>query len=352
MFKIESTESFNADRLVNGNEYDYITRTSVNQGIMKTTGFINSENINPSGIWSLGLLQMTFFYREKSWYAGQFVRKIIPKISIPKNAVLYFTTVLNMCKSKLLSVLVRNVDETFKETSVKLPIKSNGKIDFDFMENFIAELKEERLAELRAYLKVCGLDNYELTNEEKEVIQEFDNLEFAKCDLISVFDVKNTSNILSDDIIKNSGTVPYLCASSINNAVNSYISYDNRFLERGNCIFIGGKTFIVSYQEKDFFSNDSHNLALYLKNYKRTKYNQLYLVTCLYKSLNSKYSWGNSISKKKIMSDKIYLPVKNGKIDYETMDRFISAVQKLVIKDVVLYADREIEATEKIINNN
>ncbi len=32
------------------------------------------------------------------------------------------------------------------------------------------------------------------------------------------------------------------------------------------------------------------------------------------------------------------------------METLISAVQKLVIKDVVEYADRKIEATKKIIN--
>ena len=94
-FKIENTLSFNTDKLVPGNDYDYITRTSLNQGILRSTGFVNKENINPAGTWSLGLLQMDFFYRSKPWYAGQFVRKIIPKIEINGAAILFFTTLLN-----------------------------------------------------------------------------------------------------------------------------------------------------------------------------------------------------------------------------------------------------------------
>lgn len=100
LFDIKNTLSFNTDMLTDGNEYDYITRTSLNQGILQTTGFVNDENINNAGTWSLGLLQMDFFYRNKPWYAGQFVRKIIPKIEIPQNATLYFTTVLNMLKMR------------------------------------------------------------------------------------------------------------------------------------------------------------------------------------------------------------------------------------------------------------
>ena len=46
LFEIENTLSFNADKLVPGNDYDYVTRTSLNQGILTTTGFVNKENIN------------------------------------------------------------------------------------------------------------------------------------------------------------------------------------------------------------------------------------------------------------------------------------------------------------------
>lgn len=35
--------------LTDGNEYDYITRTSLNQGVLQTTGFVNDENINNAG---------------------------------------------------------------------------------------------------------------------------------------------------------------------------------------------------------------------------------------------------------------------------------------------------------------
>ena len=41
-----------------------------------------------------------------------------------------------------------------------------------------------------------------------------------------------------------------------------------------------------------------------------------------------------------------------GGIDFNLMQNLISAIQKLVIKDVVLYADQKITATEQIINKN
>ncbi len=234
---------------------------------------------------------------------------------------------------------------------ISLPTTLNNEIDFDFMESFIRELEEERIRELSAYLAVTGLSDYTLTLSEQDALKGFEALEWREFNVTDVFNVKNTHNILSSEIAENSGGVPYLCASTENNGVNSYISYNADFLEDGNCIFIGGKTFVVSYQKDDFFSNDSHNLALYLKDFEADKSNQLYLATCIRKSLAHKYSWGNSISNAKIKGDKVMLPVRDGAPDYGAMQDFISAVQKLVIKDVVKYADKKICATKKVLKN-
>lgn len=230
-----------------------------------------------------------------------------------------------------------------KNTFIKMPVK-NGKIDFEFMEKFIAELE--------AYFTATGLKDYTLTDAEQQALDEYEQLKFDDFNVVDIFDVNNTRNILSRDVVANSGSTPYLCASAENNAVSSYISYDEQYLEKGNCVFIGGKTFVVSYQANDFYSNDSHNLVLYLKNEERNRLKQLYLATCIDKSLNHKYSWGDSISKAKIKTDKVSLPTKNKKPDFSNMEILISAIQKLVIKDVVLYADKKIEATKEVTSRN
>lgn len=153
LFNIENTLSFNKDELMPWDEYDYVTRTSQNQWILQETWFVNEENINSAWNWSLWLLQMDFFYRYKPWYAGQFVRKITPKIQISEKSKLFFTVLLNQQKPILLSVLVRDVDKTFKNLEVSLPIKE-WEIDFNFMEKFIEEIEKEKLDKLKTYFKV------------------------------------------------------------------------------------------------------------------------------------------------------------------------------------------------------
>ncbi|WP_459099729.1 restriction endonuclease subunit S [Helicobacter pylori] len=155
LFEIEKTLSFNKDALTQGQDYDYITRTSQNQGVLQTTGFVNTENLNPPFTWSLGLLQMDFFYRKKSWYAGQFMRKITPKTEIENKInsriAHYFTTLLNALKRPLLSVLVRDIDKTFREQKIQLPLRPTANtqtlkdIDFHFMHTLINALMKQTI---------------------------------------------------------------------------------------------------------------------------------------------------------------------------------------------------------------
>ena len=154
-----------------------------------------------------------------------------------------------------------------------------------------------------------------------------------------MFNVTNTHCILSTEIVPGSGTTPYLCASAENNAVSSYIGYREDLKEAGNCIFIGGKTFVVSYQENDFFSNDSHNLALYLNDkVNATKPHLLFMSACIVRSLGHKYTWGNSISKQKIKRDFVSLPVTtSGEIDFAFMDSFIRELEEERMRELAAY---------------
>lgn len=120
-----------------GISYDYITRTSENQGICDITGFISESGKQPSGSFSLGLMQMTFFYRKRDWYAGQFVKKVECIDEVSEDAKLYLQTVLNGLTPKLLSYLVRDVERVFLDSELLLPINQNGDIDYKWMELYI-----------------------------------------------------------------------------------------------------------------------------------------------------------------------------------------------------------------------
>lgn len=57
--------------------------------------------------------------------------------------------------------------ERVKNMTIKLPVKVSEEIDWDYM--------QERISELEQYLIATGLNDYELTDEDKEILQMFKN---------------------------------------------------------------------------------------------------------------------------------------------------------------------------------
>ena len=340
LFEIQNTLSFNANKLVEGNEYDYVTRTSFNQGILQTTGFVNKDNINPSGTWSLGLLQMDFFYRRKPWYAGQFVRKIVPKFDLPENAILFFTTLLNMQKKVLLSVLVRNVDKKFRNIIVSLPITPENKIDFDFMEAFIRELT--------AYLKVSGFDNYKLSKCESEALAHFNELKWKQFNLENLYGKSTRGKRLkSADRIK--GDLPFVTAGEADTGISAYIGNKVEiFSKNTTTIDMFGS---AKYRNYDYGADD-HVAVVHTE--KLPKHATVFVTAAVHKaSYTGKFDYSNNFYASDADELNIMLPVTpDDSPDYAFMETFISAVQKLVIKDVVLYADKKIAATKQAVHKN
>jgi hypothetical protein len=343
LFEIQNTLSFNKDRLVNGTEFDYITRTSENQGILQQTGFVNEENINSAGNWSLGLLQMDFFYRHKPWYAGQFVRKIIPKFTLTNNVVLYFTTLLNKQKKNLLSVLVRDVDKTFLNTKIQLPVSASGEIDFVFMENFVAELEVQRVAELEAYLSATGLSDYVLTEEEETAVREFENVKWGKYNLEKLFGKSTRGKRLksADRIL---GNLPFVTAGETDTGISAYIGNDVVIFDKNTTtIDMFGSAKYRNYQ----YGADDHVAVVHTE--KLNKFAAVFVTTAIEKSSHAgQFDYSRNFYASDADELYISLPTIHGKIDYLLMQTFISAVQKLVIADVVRYADRKIAATKEM----
>ena len=53
---------------------------------------------------------------------------------------------------------------------IKLPVKEVEEIDWEYMQERITELEQERITELEQYLIATGLNDYELTDEDKEIL--------------------------------------------------------------------------------------------------------------------------------------------------------------------------------------
>ena len=370
LFDINDTIKFNPrnNHLPTG-DVPYITRTSKNNGQFDSYSDESGQFTNKGNCITVGIEGAVAFYQPTDFIAGINVYTLRHE-RMTQRIGLYLCSVLNMQSWKYGFVNGRTLGRIKAET-IQLPVKpgtdeanyTEDDIDWCYMESYIHELEESYIHELDAYLKETGLDDYELTDDERKVLER--EPVFKEFKVTTLFDIVNTKSIRQSDVREqlqsNDGSIPYITASDKNNAIAAYIECPQEWIDKGNCIFIGGKTTTVTYQSQDFCSNDSHNLALYLKNEQaRTEHVQLYLVSILKKAFANKYQWSNALSKTKIKAESIQLPVKQGTddvdyteadIDWVYMDAYVRVMEKLVIADVVDYKNEMIATTKGLIKN-
>lgn len=339
---------------------NFVGRVDENNGIK---GKIKKQNFEPNEPFTITATVIGNYkyvkFQTEPYYCSQNINKLIPKFKINTEIALYFIALVNKFTSIYNGQQGGYKLQELQDHEIILPVNMYNEIDYNFIEKYIRELEEERIRELTAYLIVSGYKDCKLTSQEKKAIYDLNNnkIEFKEFNITGpngIFDVKNTHSILQEWIVSNSGNVPYVTAGVGNNSITTYITPNNtEWIEKGHSIMIGGKTLVITYQEQDYVSNDSHNLALYFKDNKIYSENiYLFLVTALYKSLKPKYEWGDSISKTKIQKDIIKLPINDSnEINFNFMETYISAIKKLTIKNVVDWRDKQINATKQVVNN-
>jgi len=233
-----------------------------------------------------------------------------------------------------------------KEVKIQLPTK-DGKIDFEFMDACIRELEEERIRELSAYLTVSGLDNYELSSEEKEALENLKSVQWKEYNLEKLFGKSTRGKRLKSDDRVN-GSLPFITAGEANTGISDFIGNEVEVFSKNTItIDMFGSAKYRNYN----YGGDDHITVVHTENIKPES--AIFVTSAIHKSsYNGQFNYGHNFYAKDADALNIMIPTKDGKIDFEFMELLISAVQKLVIKDVVLYADEKIQSTKKIVKES
>ncbi|NYA48086.1 phosphoribosylglycinamide formyltransferase [Haemophilus quentini] len=349
LFEVKSNPQLNKDSFVfsDKGEYPYFTRTVLNNGIAGYVEYLNEENKIKGNCLTVGMLGMQFFYMEKDFYSGQFTKTLYPKEDkLPLFncwVAQYFITILNKFQTVYQGGLVRDFEDTFNKSEFFLPFKNN-KVDLNYIQEFITELQAERLQELQGYLKVTGLSNYTLTEEEQRAIDDLDNVEWGIFNIEKLFGKATRGKRLkSADRI--SGGLPFVTAGENDTGISAFIGNDVEVF-KANTITIDmfGSAKYRNYQ----YGADDHIAVVHCD--KLAKEAVCFLTSAIHKVSNAgQFSYAKNFYAKDADELNISLPTKNNVPDYALMKTLGSAVKKLVIADVVKYADRELSAYQSVI---
>ena len=307
----------------------------------------------------LGVVSPVASYQENEFGASQSITLRADFLN-PTRGLYLVTVIRKVIESKYSYTNLPGIQK-YKEDVIQLPVKpgtdevnyTEDDIDWCYMESYIHELEESYIHELDAYLKETGLDDYRLTDDEREVLER--ESVFKEFKVGELLDCSTTKGYNPNKGDLPNGNTPYVTRSAFNNGISGYFDDDSGvFMNGGNCITIGAEGGIAFYQPDDFIAG----IKVYTLRHERMSCEiGMYLSGAL--NMHSHiYSYTNARVLDKIKNEIIQLPVKPGTdevnyteddIDWAYMDAYARVMEKQVIADVVDYKNEVIATTKKLV---
>lgn len=300
---------------------------------------------------------------------------IKPKFTPTRETLLFFTPCIYKAIKLKFSYENKASWNKVKNELISLPLKPTAKtqtledIDFDFMEKFIAELEQCRLAELQAYLKATGLENTTLSSDEENALNVFNNswggntpcgLTWQSFRLGDLFEVLSSKKIYHANTIKIHDTqiessYPYVVRAATNNGIKGFIIDDPTFTNEKNTLSFAQDTFTVFYQKQPYFTGNKVKILKPKFAFKSPKI--LHFISAILQFILKPLTWGLGSTTESIAEFKISLPLKptaNAQtidgIDFDFMHTLINALMKQTIQGVSQYCNAKIQATKEVIS--
>ena len=360
-------------RDINGQGCYVVSSGTENHGIIGKTDI--GAKLFPAGTITIDMFG-NVFYRDHSYkmvtHARVFSLSLQDLEYIDPELGIFIVSTMSYL-SKLFSFTNMATFEKVKDLTILLPMTKSGKPDFNYMRKIIQELEMDRVEELDRYMKVTGLNHLGISKEEWNDLQHPMTKQFL---VEHLFDIHPTNAYKKNnaELFVNPGHTPVLSNSSMNNGISGYSYLEP--LEDGGVITFSDTTTgadTMFYQSAPFIGY-AHVQGMYPLDPAKWKEEQcLYFISAMKKAAGKGWSYANKFNRKLVAKMMPELPVqvdesgnpvierlKDGKVsytyhekgyipDWNYMERYIRAVQKLVITDAVQYKDEVIKQSSNLV---
>jgi type I restriction modification DNA specificity protein len=326
-----------------------VVNSSLNNGI---GGYVDLQPLEKGNMitFSDTTTSEGIFYQPNDFIGYSHVQGLYPKDESKwtKNSFLYFKTAFSATVKGKYNYGAKFNRTKAAEEIVHLPITSNGSIDYEYMEKRISELEEERISEFEAYLKVSGLTDYILNAEEQYAIEIFTNggVQWEIYNVKNLFG-KSTRGKRLKSMDRISGNLPFVTAGETDEGISAYIGNNVEiFFKNTSTIDMFGS---AKYRNYDYGADD-HVAVVHTE--KLSKFAAMFVTSALHKVAHAgQFDYSRNFYAKDADKLLISLPTKNKQPDFNFMETYIKATQKLVIKDAVNWKDEIISKTKCVVQN-
>lgn len=325
IFKIKSGKRLTKADMISG-EIPFIGATDSNNGI---TEFIANKNSsldkNVLGVNYNGSVVYNFYHSYEAVFSDDVKRLSFKEIEGNKYSFLFVKTLILQQKSKYEYGYKFN-GERMKRQKILLPVTSNGKPDYAFMESYMKQKETELLKAYKNHLSAL--------KPSVEVNSKVEWKEFLIGDIFKIY--STSSSIDKVKLTGKSGLYPYITRTDKNNGYDTFVGEQPKYsTDKGNVITIGLDTQTVFYQKTEFYTGQNIQI---LEFDEINEHNAQFIIALL-KIQMKKFNWGgNGATLTRLKKTKILLPkTTDGKPDFVYMENYMKALEYEKLKQYLDY---------------
>jgi hypothetical protein len=216
------------------------------------------------------------------------------------------------------------------KSKILLPVNSQGKPDFEYMEKYMREKKQEKLNAYKNYI----FKRIEELEQTKNIVS-LSEKQWEEFYLSEIFtQIQRGKRLKKGDHIK--GKIPYVSSTALNNGIDNFIGNKENVRNFSNCLSIAnsGSVGACFYHPYNFIASDH---ITKLENNDFNKYIYLFL-SSITTRLGEKYSFNREINDTRIKREKILLPInENKEPDFEFMENYMKHLELRKLKKYLEY---------------
>ena len=325
---------------------EYIGATNKNNGVL---GFVSVDDGDEHMLQQGNCIG---FIRNGDGAAGYAIYRESEFVSTPDviygyadwlnvDSGLFFVVCQDLIKPKYSHGHKRNKERLMKDR-VMLPVTENEEPDYDYMEKYVAEMREMKLTQYREYVKkrIDELGDY----VEIPTLDEKKWLKFNAFGYNGILDIATTSSSVDKIRLRdNDGMkiLPYITRTDKNNGIALFVDEENLVFnyDEGCCITVGLDTQTAFWQPSRFITGQ--NIQIITGDI-LNEYVALFLIPLIKKQMEAKFNWGgNGATLGRMLRLELLLPIdKAGDPDYAYMEQYSKNMMLSKYKEYLAYLEK------------
>lgn len=261
-------------------------------------------------------------YQDKPFVVGDSAKILVCKYKLTLNQFLFMRTILMENKKKY-SYNDKVSEEKYSKDIIKLPAKSNGDIDLEYMETYISSIRN-----------LASTIAAELLNVSNFVSEKIDLTRFKRFHLYDddLFDIDSGTKLDKVKMSNNAPTINFVGRANSNNGVTDFIDkidglepYKAGYMT----ISLGGEYLGSCFiQDKPFYTSQNVNVLIPKK--EMSYYQKQYIATMVFREGRLHYkAFIDELNRHMKTDFTIPLPVKNDEsIDWKYMESYMKLVEE------------------------